>query len=47
MVDEIMQKFPLGARVAGRLDGLHEFLDTAFGVGECAALFRVRAPGKT
>src|SRR5664279_4954366 len=41
VVDEVMQKFPLGARVPGCLDGLHELLDPALDVREGAALFRV------
>src|SRR5258708_726789 len=43
--NEVMQKFPFGTRVAGRFNGLHEFLDAAFDICERAALFRVRAAG--
>ena len=41
-----MQKFPFGARVAGRFDGFHEFLDAALDVRERAALFRMRTAGQ-
>src|SRR5208282_1892416 len=34
VVNEVMQKFPFGARVAGRFDGFHEFLDTTFSIRE-------------
>src|ERR1700733_822505 len=44
--NQVVQKFPFGARLAGRFDGLHEFLDATFGVRERAALFRVSATGK-
>ena len=46
VVDEVMQKFPFGARVAGRFHGLHEFLNAAFAIGERAAFFRVRTTGQ-
>src|ERR1700722_1180448 len=34
VVDEVMQKFPFRAGVAGRFHGLHEFLHAALGAGE-------------
>src|ERR1035437_1157140 len=46
VVNEFMQEFPLGTRVAGCFDGFHKFLNAAFGVRERAALFRVRAAGQ-
>src|ERR1039457_654791 len=46
IVDEVMQKFPFGARVTGGFHGLHEFLDAALAVGERAALLRVRTAGQ-
>ena len=38
-----MQEFPFSPRVAGRFDGLHEFLDAAVGVRERAALLGMGA----
>src|SRR5208282_6311072 len=46
VIDQIMQKFPFRAGVAGRLEGLHEFLDTALDARERAAFFNVRAAGQ-
>ena len=46
VVNEVVQKFPFGARVAGCLDRFHEFLDAAFAVRERAAFFNMRAAGQ-
>src|SRR5260370_30340706 len=32
IVNEVVQKFPFGSRVAGRFDRFHKFLDAAFDI---------------
>src|SRR5665213_18335 len=39
VVNEVMQKFPFGASVAGSFDRFHKFLDATFDVRKRAAFF--------